>query len=52
MYSGYFRQRLMEALLSAEQADSEQERLVHLRTSCLYRELLEASARRSAQGGL
>jgi hypothetical protein len=46
MYSGYFRQRLMEALLSAEQARSEQERLIHLRTSRYYRDLFEASARR------
>jgi hypothetical protein len=51
MYSGYFRQRLMEALVSAEQAETEQERQVHLRTSCLYLELLEVSTRRQGSDG-
>ena len=47
MSSGYFRRRLLEALASAEQAATEQERQIHLRTSCYYLELLEASIRRS-----
>ena len=46
MYRVYFRRRFKEALASAENAMTEQERLVHLRTSNYYRDLLEASAGR------
>jgi hypothetical protein len=50
MDNGYFRRRLMEALMSAEQAQTERERQVHLRASCLYLELLEASTRKPPAG--
>ena len=47
MTSAYFRQRMIQALCSARQAKNEQERQIHLRTCRYYRDLSEASARRS-----
>jgi glycerol-3-phosphate dehydrogenase len=45
MYSAYFQRRLFEALDLAEQASSEQQRLIHLRTVRYYRDLLQSAAR-------
>ena len=47
MYKAYFIRRLLEALSHAEQADTEHERSIHLRTSRYYRDLIEGSGRRS-----
>ena len=48
MYKAYFTRRLLEALSLAEQAESEQERAIHLRASRYYRDLIESDRRRSA----
>ena len=48
MYKAYFIRRLLEALNLAEQADSAEEREVHLRASRYYRDLIEASRKRDA----
>ena len=47
MSKAYFIRRLLEALYLAEQADSETERSIHLRTSRYYRDLIESSRRRN-----
>jgi hypothetical protein len=46
MYKAYFTRRLLAALSLAEQAESEQERSIHLRASRYYRDLIEASHKR------
>jgi hypothetical protein len=45
MYKAYFIRRLLEALSLAEQAESNEERSIHLRTSRHYRDLIEATYR-------
>jgi hypothetical protein len=46
MYKAYFTRRLLEALSLAEQAETEQERSIHLRASRYYRALIESTERR------
>jgi hypothetical protein len=40
MYKAYFVRRLLEALSSADEAESEEERSIYLRTSRYYRDLI------------
>jgi hypothetical protein len=47
MYKAYFIRRLLEAISLAEQAESEDERSIHLRASRYYRDLIEAAHRRN-----
>jgi hypothetical protein len=42
MYKAYFIRRLLEALSHADQAHSDEERSVYLRTSRYYRDLIES----------
>lgn len=46
MSKAYFIRRLLEALSLAEQADTELERSIHLRTSRYYRDLIDSSSKR------
>ena len=46
MYKAYFIRRLFEALRLAEQADSDEERAVHLRASGYYRDLIASTHRK------
>jgi hypothetical protein len=47
MYKAYFVRRLLEALSLADQADNEAERVIHIRTSRYYRDLIESLNRRN-----
>jgi hypothetical protein len=47
MYKAYFVRRLLEALSLADQAGSDEERTIHLRTSRYYRELIESLNKRN-----
>lgn len=47
MYKAYFVRRLLEALSLADQADSEAEKVVHLRTSRYYRDLIDTLNKRN-----
>ncbi|MFL6751951.1 MAG: hypothetical protein ACJ8D5_07220 [Sphingomicrobium sp.] len=40
MYKAYFARRLLEAISSARQAGTEQERAIHLRVSRYYHDLI------------
>ena len=48
MYKAYFLKRLLEAISLAEQADSAEERCVHLRASRHYRDLIDSTHRRNS----
>jgi hypothetical protein len=48
MTKAYFIRRLFEALSLAEQADTDEERSIHLRTSRYYRDLIEAAHKRNS----
>jgi hypothetical protein len=48
MTKTYFVRRLFEALNQAEQADTEEERTIHLRMSRYYRDLIEAAHKRNS----
>ena len=47
MYKAYFVRRLLEALSLADEAESEEERSIYLRTSRYYRDLIESLTRRN-----
>jgi hypothetical protein len=48
MINAYFIRRLFEARSLAEQADTDEERSIHLRTSRYYRDLIEATHKRNS----
>lgn len=47
MYKAYFVRRLLEALSLAEQAKTERERSIYLRTSLYYRDIIESLSKRN-----
>jgi len=47
MYKAYFVRRLLEALSLADQAENDEERSIHLRTSRYYRDLIQSLNRRN-----